>query len=169
MNNHRPSQLIIEGGVSYFITGRTYGGISHLAGDTRKILFKNVANEKANKFKAEIRHWVIISNHYHLLVEFMEGKLLPNFMKELHGTSSFLVKKSPVAEVLNDEQVFLREITPLEVRNGKRIENLWRRLQPATTKNSKVVANFSSRFVSKVVANFSSRQVQAKACYYKSV
>lgn len=152
---HRPPQVTLSGLTMYFITGRTYSGIPHLAGIEKKNIFKEILFKKAEKFLVELKNWIIFSNHYHLLTELEEGRKLPDFIQELHGASSFTIKRLPSTEIPNEEQIILRSLTPMEERNCQRIEELWRRLKPATTAR-KVVADFSPRNTN-VVASFSSR------------
>lgn len=141
---HRPPQITLSGLTTYFVTSRTYGGIPHLAGDERKSTFKEILFQKAEKFSTELKNWIIFSNHYHLLAELEEGRNLSDFIQELHGGSSFAIKRLPISEILNEEQVVVRSLTPMEERNCQRIEELWRRLKPATT-SAYVLTDFSPR------------------------
>lgn len=129
MKKHRPPVLAMEGETTYFISARTYSGLMHLAGDEKKDVFKEILFDKVDKFSGDLNHWVIILNHYHLLMGFKEGNLLPRFIQELHGATSFKIKKVPKAEVLNEEQIVFRKITPMEERTEARIEDLWRKLK----------------------------------------
>lgn len=135
MKKHRPPVLTREGEAVYFLSGRTYGGIFHLNGEEKKNLFKNILFEKAQKFFGEIIHWVILSNHYHVLISLLDGNVLSKFIGELHGSSSFQIKKFPIVEVLNEEQIAFRGLTPLEQRTKLRIDELWRRLKSAKTED----------------------------------
>lgn len=168
---HRPPQIILTGLVTYFISSRTYGGIPHLAGEEKKRIFKEILFQKVKRFSGKIKNWIVFSNHYHLLAEFSEGRWLSTFIKELHGASSFAIKKLPLNEVLNEDQIVLRSLTPMEERMARRVGELWRRLKPATT-SAYVLADFlvpspstplginsieGSPHNQKVLANFSSR------------
>lgn len=66
---HYPSILTTEGNGVYFLAARTYGGFCHLNSREKKETFKEILFEKAKKFQGEVNHWVIIPNHYHLLIE----------------------------------------------------------------------------------------------------
>lgn len=145
MKTHRPPQILTEGETTYFITGRTYGGIPHLVGEERKNEFRDILLNKTEKYLAKLKNWVILNNHYHFLLEFENGLVLPKFMKELHGSSSFEIKKLPPIEIVNEEQILLRELTPMERRMEKQMGEFWRRLKSANTNMDSVIANFSSR------------------------
>lgn len=133
-----------------------------MAGDDKKEVFRELLLEKTGKNSLELKNWVILNNHYHLLIEFSDGQVLPKFMKELHGASSFEIKKLPSIRVANEEQVILRQITPMEKRMEKRIEDFWRRLKPANTPGS-VVADFSQRLPTYVIADFNPHNLKVVA------
>jgi putative transposase len=42
-----------------------------------------------NQFEISIKAWVILDNHYHILVKLKQGRSLPLFIRSLHGKSSF--------------------------------------------------------------------------------
>lgn len=52
--------------------------IFHSADDFR--CFKEIICEYADKFKIKIYHWVIMPNHYHLLLEIAEPELISKYM-----------------------------------------------------------------------------------------
>lgn len=144
MKDHRPPQVLLGDETTYFVTGRTYAGLPHLFSKEKKDIFKDILVKKVEKFFGEIINWVILSNHYHILINFQTGSILPQFIKELHGSSSYLIKKLPSMEVFNEEQIIIRNVTPLEKRREKEVEEKWRELKFATTESS-VIANFSLR------------------------
>ena len=47
----------------------------------------------ANKFKVAIYGWVILNDHYHLLIDIQNREILPKFIKNFHGKSAFLLNK----------------------------------------------------------------------------
>ncbi len=67
-NKHRPHH--IYSGYCYFLTGRCYKGMSYFKNKERKILFQKVLKESINRFGIDIYGWVILDNHYHLLISF---------------------------------------------------------------------------------------------------
>lgn len=162
---HRPPQITLSGLTTYFVTSRTYGGIPHLAGDERKSTFKEILFQKAEKFSTELKNWILFSNHYHLLAELEEGRNLSDFIQELHGGSSFAIKRLPISEILNEEQVVVRSLTPMEERNCQRIEELWRRLKPATTTETEMRRLKSAVTEEIVAASFSSRNQDVIASF----
>lgn len=73
---------------------------------------------------------------------------IPKFIGELHGITSFKIKKIPTRQILNEEQIAYRKQTPMEDRIEKRLEEIvfeWERgLKPATPKEGGI-ADFSLR------------------------
>jgi REP element-mobilizing transposase RayT len=151
MKKHRPAH-IFENNQIYFLTGRTYGKIPHLAGDEAKNIFKNSLFEKTKKFGFKLYAWTIMDNHYHILIDenldergvnsATPSSNIPKFIGELHGATSFKIKKIPARQILNEEQIAYREQTPMEDRIEKRLEKIvfeWGRgLKPATPEKPEV-------------------------------
>jgi len=90
---HKPSftnrpKHILQDNCFYFITVRTIEGQWFLqAPKYKQILFK-VIKTKTSKFGCKLVAYTILNNHYHLLLEVSDAKILPKFIKELNGTSS---------------------------------------------------------------------------------
>ncbi|MBU0548500.1 MAG: transposase [Candidatus Omnitrophica bacterium] len=55
--------------------------------------FKRLLCEYNNRFEARIYHWVIMANHYHLVVEFEYPELISKFMAGLHRAYSHYYHK----------------------------------------------------------------------------
>lgn len=55
--------------------------------------FKTLLSEYSNKFDSKIYHWVIMPNHYHLVVEFEYPELISKFMAGLHRAYSHYYHK----------------------------------------------------------------------------
>jgi len=195
ITKHRPKH-IFQDNTAYFLTGRTYGNISHLAKKDAKKIFKDVLFEKIKKFNLDLKGWTILDSHYHLLnrglksatsrrngianfssrlekngvanfssrlekngIANFSSRFIPQFIKELHGATSFKIKKLPIIEILNEEQLMGRKRTPMEERIEKRLDDIirqWsselqfainnenRRLKSATSSENEI-AHFSAR------------------------
>ena len=65
-NKHRPHH--IYSGYCYFLTGRCYKGASYFKSKERKILFQKVLKESIDRFGINLYVWVVLDNHYHLLI-----------------------------------------------------------------------------------------------------
>lgn len=75
----------------YFITSRTVGKIDFFDSDQEKSLLKNCLREALNKYQVSIYAWIILANHYHLLVKFNNPLLLPDFIGYINGKSAHLL------------------------------------------------------------------------------
>jgi len=72
---------------------------------------------------------------------------IPKFVRELHGATSFKIKKLSFLEVLNEEQIICRGRTPMEDRIEKKLTKIildWQRAINCATPEGGI-ANFSSR------------------------
>ena len=89
---HYPPHLYLDQKI-YFITARTVNKKPFFNTDEKKRLLSKIIKEAGNKFKIKFYAWVILDNHYHLLIKILKGKKLPDFMKLINGKSAFLVNK----------------------------------------------------------------------------
>jgi len=67
---HRP--LHIYSRRFLFLTGRTLNRIEYFKSDESKILFVKVLKECLDRFQIKVYAWVLLNNHYHLLVALPE-------------------------------------------------------------------------------------------------
>lgn len=65
-NTHRPHH--IYSGHTYFVTGRCYEGKKYFCDEKRKRIFQNVLKRVATKERVGIFAWVLLDNHYHMLI-----------------------------------------------------------------------------------------------------
>ena len=89
---HRPPHIYIDR-EWYFITAHTIGKTPLFNSNEQKSIWVNEFNLSTKKFKDDIAAWVLLSNHYHLLCYFEESTQIPNFLKALHGVSSYRLNK----------------------------------------------------------------------------
>jgi len=59
-----------------------------LADATAKQVVRDVLATKIGGFGAVLRAWVILDQHYHLLIKFSDGRRLPSFVAALHGATA---------------------------------------------------------------------------------
>ncbi len=72
----------------YFITAKTINGQWFLRpAKYKQILFDKII-EKTRKFNTNLIAYVILANHYHLIIKIDSGKILPKMMAEINGASS---------------------------------------------------------------------------------
>lgn len=139
---HRPKHIKKDNSY-YFFTGSTYSNLPHLAQKSAKDIFKQTLFEKSNKYNLQLKGWIILDNHYHLLAKVEVARFTSRFIGELHGATSFKIKKLTKGEVLNDHQIAMRKPTPMEKRVGKRLDKLISEV--ASINDNNEVASFSSR------------------------
>jgi len=75
----------------YFLTARTIDGGKYFNTDRKKSFLKSSIAKALNKYNYKLFAWVILSNHYHLLVEFDKGKDLPKFIRYINSRSAHLL------------------------------------------------------------------------------
>ena len=92
-NIHRPPHIYLDDEI-YFITSRTFDRFDYFNTDQkRKILYDVVFLAKV-KYKFELHAWVILKNHYHLMIKLNKGSDLSRIMKFINGKSSFNLNRS---------------------------------------------------------------------------
>ena len=92
LKTHRPPHIFEDNAV-YFITGRTYFGFPHLKDNKIKRYFLEKLHQSKSKYKFELQGWVVLDNHYHLLVKFGVAQFIARFIKELHGSTSHFIRR----------------------------------------------------------------------------
>ena len=77
----------------YFLTARIYNGQAVLnTPEKKQILTHNIA-KNFNLHRYKIFAWVILDNHYHLLLKTFIGRDLSEIMNRIHGQTSFILNK----------------------------------------------------------------------------
>ncbi|MDZ7798743.1 MAG: transposase [Patescibacteria group bacterium] len=72
----------------YFLTARTLKGIYFFNTDSKKKILLNVIRKALERYNCDLYAWVILSNHYHLLLKIKLGKELSSLIKNIHANSS---------------------------------------------------------------------------------
>lgn len=89
---HNPPHIYLDNTI-YKLTGCTYNKITYFDNDHKKQILKNKIFESIKFFDFILYAWVILDNHYHILFQIKEGKQLSNFVKLIHGGSSYELNK----------------------------------------------------------------------------
>ena len=89
-SRHRPPH-IYKKDAFYFITSKTYKSNPYFSTNEDKELLTNVIKTTKKKFDIYIYAWVILSNHYHLLLQ-TKDKNISAFIQNIHANSSRLLK-----------------------------------------------------------------------------
>ncbi len=91
--SHHPPHLFIDH-KWYFITAHIKGSEPVLKPNKFKVFLESKTKELALSFKLTIWAYVILDNHYHLLLKFDQAKLIPVFINRLHGATSHYINKT---------------------------------------------------------------------------
>jgi putative transposase len=77
----------------YFLTARIAGKQWILDTDAKRALVRDVLREAILQHDIRLYAWVILADHYHLLLRTSEVAPLHKFVKRLHGQSAILLNK----------------------------------------------------------------------------
>ena len=86
-NVHRPLH-IYEDDTIYSITARTIEKEKFFDTDEKKNFFYQTLKGVLKKYDYHLYAWIILDNHYHLLMKVTTGESLKLFMKDLHSLSA---------------------------------------------------------------------------------
>lgn len=91
----------------HIVTGRVYHARRLLTPPGDKEIVRDQLKELVKEFKIQLSAWVILDNHYHVLVKSQDAKKLSRFFARWHGRTSF-------------------ELNGLENKRGRQIwQNFW--------------------------------------------
>jgi putative transposase len=89
---HHPPHIYLDD-TWYAITASVYGRHRWLVGDVNKTIVRDKLKELVSTFKASLAAWVILDNHYHLLIKAKTGKDISAMIGQLHGFVSHEINK----------------------------------------------------------------------------
>ncbi len=89
---HYPPHYYFDNKI-YFITARTINGEKVLNTEEKKNIVKKIMIEAGNKFKIDFYAWIILDNHYHILINVLKGDSISHFIKTVNGKSAFLLNR----------------------------------------------------------------------------
>ncbi len=72
----------------YFLTASTINHRPDLVAEEAKAYFRDTLRSVATRWKARLLAWVILDDHYHLLLRTKLGENLPQIVAQLHGSTS---------------------------------------------------------------------------------
>ena len=72
----------------YILSAATYDHAPFLEEEAAKALVRDSLETLVRSFNLTLRAWVILDNHYHLLLKTRQGKALTRFFGQLHGSTS---------------------------------------------------------------------------------
>jgi putative transposase len=87
MPDHHPPHVYLDD-TWYIITSATLNHAHFLASEQAKTLVRDTLKNLVLRWSFTLRAWVILDDHYHLLLKTRRGKDLSRFLGQLHGTTS---------------------------------------------------------------------------------
>lgn len=88
---HNPTHIFIDDAF-YFLTASIYMKRHLLQSPELKWGLLDVMKSTFDRIAWEFQHWVILDNHYHLIVKSRKGDDLGRIMKQIHSISGFNIK-----------------------------------------------------------------------------
>jgi len=87
MDTHRPPHVHLDD-MRYFITGSTFGKkcLWNTKAKLDRLAF--LLREISGRYNIDLYAWVVLPNHYHLLLKTSYGKDLVKFFRKLHSDSA---------------------------------------------------------------------------------
>src|SRR5436309_1032988 len=89
---HHPPHIFLDE-TWYAITGATCERRRFLLPEGHKVLVRDQLKTLVVEFQLRLAAWVILDNHYHLLIKSCCGSRLPRFFARLHGGTSFALNR----------------------------------------------------------------------------
>lgn len=86
-NLYRPPHVFVNNN-KYFIVARTFKGQHFFDNDEKKQILYNSIMNALTEFRYTCDSWVILENHYQLVIDVKNTENLPDFIKLINGTSS---------------------------------------------------------------------------------
>jgi putative transposase len=87
MADHHPLHIYLDDSW-YMVSAATLKHIPFLAGDEAKGIVRDALQALVVEFRLVLRAWVILDDHYHLLLKTDRGRDLSRFFARLHGGSA---------------------------------------------------------------------------------
>lgn len=94
---HNPPHIFLDETI-YFLTAAIYKKRPLLQSAVLKWRLLELIDKTLGDFGWELWHWVILDNHYHLLVKSAKGGDLSRIFRLIHGISGFCIKQVVRAE-----------------------------------------------------------------------
>ena len=88
--SHHPPHIYLDD-TWYIITASTLNHVRYLASDHAKNAVRESLMVLVEEYKMALVAWVILDNHYHLLLKTHLGQDLSRFFGKLHGGTSFQI------------------------------------------------------------------------------
>ena len=91
-NTHHPPHWF-QDNTWYALTACTFNRVPIFQADEKKALWRDQLKTLTIELHLSLAAWVILDNHYHLLIEFDNASELPHILRRLHGSTANAVNK----------------------------------------------------------------------------
>ncbi|MEW5829443.1 MAG: transposase [Chloroflexota bacterium] len=89
---HRPLHIYADD-TWYFISASTLNHVRYFHPDERLTLWQDVFLKAVQELGVLLCAWVLLPDHYHILVKFLQSRDVSRFMQLLHGRTSRLLNQ----------------------------------------------------------------------------
>jgi len=89
---HTPAHLFIKDSY-YFITAGCYHKNAYIKCDDKKEFLHETIWEELNRYWVKLHGWVVLDNHYHILIKLKDAFLLPKLIQTIHSKSAISINK----------------------------------------------------------------------------
>jgi putative transposase len=89
---HTPAHLFLSA-YYYFITAGCYHKKAYVDCDAKKKFLYQTICEELNRYLGELHGWVVLDNHYHILIKLQDAFLLPRLIQVIHSKSAISINK----------------------------------------------------------------------------
>lgn len=95
---HTPAHLALDN-APYFITGAIHNRRPLLQMPSLKQAFFDAMLHRFESYSWEIEHWVILDNHYHIIVRSHRGADLAEIMRKLHSQTAISISAATACDL----------------------------------------------------------------------
>lgn len=89
---HAPAHLFVSD-YYYFITAGCYHKKAYGDSDAKKEFLCETICKEVKRYLAELYGWVLLDNHYHILIKLQNAFLLPRLVQAIHSKSAISINE----------------------------------------------------------------------------
>lgn len=92
MQTHRPPHIFQPDSL-YFITASTWNKEKFFDNDAKLTSFASLLHRDIEMYGIKLEAWVVLPNHYHIIIHVNKPDLLPKFIRKFHSDSALYINK----------------------------------------------------------------------------
>ncbi|MCD6283860.1 transposase [bacterium] len=89
---HRPPHIYLDENI-YFITAHTFYKKPLFNTEEKLRSFASLLQKAVNRYYIDLYAWVLLENHYHLLLKISKGNDLVKFIRKLHSDTAIYLNR----------------------------------------------------------------------------